>query len=296
VIENLLAGLSSGLVTAGIIAIATTGFSLQFGITNFLNVAYGDYLTLAAFLWYAFAVAIGMGALPGLIIALALTAVFSVICNRYLFRQISRRYKARPLVLMIVSLALSILIENFLLAFAGSGYFSVHFGSIRPIINADGFSMNVDQIIIILISVVAMFLLTWLLKGTRLGKSMRAMADDVVLAQASGINTRRTEDFTWIIVGLIASISGFVLVLNTASFNTSTGNALLWLIIPAAFVGGIGNPFGAMAGGALLGLVSGLASGLIGAQWDVVVAAAILLGVLLWRPQGIIAVVRGNIG
>ena len=139
-------------------------------------------------------------------------------------------------------------------------------------------------------------MLTWLLKGTRLGKSMRAMADDVVLAQASGINTRRTEDFTWIIVGLIASISGFVLVLNTASFNTSTGNALLWLIIPAAFVGGIGNPFGAMAGGALLGLVSGLASGLIGAQWDVVVAAAILLGVLLWRPQGIIAVVRGNIG
>ena len=95
--QNLLAGLSSGLVTAGIIALATTGFSLQFGMTNFLNVAYGDYLTLAAFLWYGFAIALGTGSFPGLIIALVFTALFSVACNRFLFRQISKRYKARQI-------------------------------------------------------------------------------------------------------------------------------------------------------------------------------------------------------
>lgn len=294
--QHLLSGLSSGLVTAAIICLATTGFSLQFGITSFLNVAYGDYLTLGAFFWYFFAVSIRMGVIAGLVVALCVTALCAALFNRALFRQISKRYRGRPLILMIVSLALSILIENVLLIFAGSGYFTVHFGSLRPIINSNGFILSLDQIIIIGVSVVVMFLLVWLLKMTRLGKAMRAMADDPVLAQASGINTRRLEDVTWIITGMIAAVAGFVLVLNTASFNTTTGNALLWLIIPAAFVGGIGNPYGAMAGGALLGIVDGLATGLIGSQYDIIVAAVILLAVLLYRPQGIISVVRGSIG
>lgn len=293
-LQQFLSGLGGGLLTAAIIALASTGFSLQFGITNFLNVAYGDYLTFAAFLWYGFAIAEGFGAVAGLVLAVALTAVFSILINRTIFRPIAKRHR-RPFLLMIVSLAVSILIENALLATAGSGFFTVHLGSNVPVVNSNGFILTPNGIAIIVIAVLVMLILSWILQRTRLGRAMRAMSDDPSLAQACGIDTRRIEDLTWLVAGVIAAVAGIVLVLSTASFSTTTGNSLLWLIIPAAFVGGIGNPYGAMAGGALVGLVDGITSGMIGAQYNVEIAAAILFLVLLLRPQGIIAVVRTRI-
>jgi branched-chain amino acid transport system permease protein/neutral amino acid transport system permease protein len=293
-LQQFLSGVSSGLLTAAIIALASTGFSLQFGITNFLNVAYGDYLTLGAFLWYSFAVAVRLGTVAGLVIAVLLTAVFAVLVNLAIFRPIARRHR-RPFLLMIVSLAVSILIENALLATAGSGYFTVHLGSSQPIVNANGFLLTPNGITIMVVAVAVMLILAWTLQRTRMGRAMRAMSDDRSLAQACGIDTRRIENLTWLVAGVIAAIAGIVLVLTTASFDTTTGNSLLWLIIPAAFVGGIGNPYGAMAGGALVGLVDGIVSGIIGAQFNVEIAAGILFLVLLLRPQGIVAVVRTRI-
>lgn len=293
-LQQFLSGLSSGLLTAAIIALASTGFSLQFGITNFLNVAYGDYLTFAAFLWYGFAIAVGFGTVAGLVVALAATAAFSVLVNLVIFRPIAKRHR-RPFLLMIVSLAVSILIENALLATAGSGYFTVHLGSSEPLVNANGFLLTPNGITIMAAAVAVMLILAWTLQRTRLGRAMRAMSDDPSLARACGIDTRRIENLTWLVAGLIAAVAGVVLVLSTTSFSTTTGNSLLWLIIPAAFVGGIGNPYGAMAGGALVGLIDGVVSGIIGAQYNVEIAAAILFLVLLLRPQGIIAVVRTRI-
>ncbi|HUY07803.1 MAG TPA: branched-chain amino acid ABC transporter permease [Acidimicrobiales bacterium] len=279
-----------GLVTISILALATVGFSLQFGITNFLNIAYGDLMTLAAYFWFTFAYRLHVGIWGAGIFALIAIAMVSVLLNRLLFQPILKR-GAAPFTLMVVTLGVSILILNGIVIFWGPLFFSVHISGNGPI-NLLGMQLTGNQIAIIVITAVLLVGLHLFLKNTLTGKSMRAMADDEQLTRACGIRVKRVQDVTWFLTGLIAGMAGFVLCIDTSAFNNSTGNSYLWLLIPAAFLGGLGNPYGAMAGAAVVGAAIELADRFLGAQFDVVAAMVVLFGVLLLRPQGIVAVVR----
>lgn len=279
-----------GLVTISILALATVGFSLQFGITNFLNIAYGDIMTLAAYFWFTFAYRLHVGIWGGGVLALLAIALVSVLLNRLIFRPILRR-GAAPFTLMVVTLGVSILILNGIVIFWGPLFFSVHTSGNGPV-NVLGMHLTGNQIAIIVATAVLLVGLHLFLTKTLLGKSMRAMADDEQLTRACGIRVSFVQDVTWFLTGLIAGLAGLVLSLDTAAFNNSTGNAYLWLLIPAAFLGGLGNPYGAMAGAAVVGAAIELADRFLGAQFDVVAAMVVLFGVLLLRPQGIVAVVR----
>lgn len=279
-----------GLVNAAILGLATVGFSLQFGITNFLNIAYGDFMTLGAYAWVSFSLRAHMGLWGGAIAAPIALAIFATILNRAFFRKVINR-GAQPFTMLIVSLGLSILIANGITIFWGPQFFSISTNG-NTFVSFLGMLMTENQIGIIIVTLFVMVTLHLVLKRTLIGKCMRAMSDDEQLMRVCGVRVIMVQDVTWVITGILAGLGGMAIALNASAFDSSSGNNYLWLLIPAAFVGGLGSPYGAMAGATIVGFSIELADRFLGPQYDIVAAMVILFAVLLVRPQGLVTVVR----
>jgi branched-chain amino acid transport system permease protein/neutral amino acid transport system permease protein len=276
-VSTLLPALGFGLVTASILAVAGVGFTLQFGVTNILNLAYGDIMTAAAFVAYLVTSA-------GISVWLA---VFSVLLNRGLYTQFVRR-GTRLFGMIIVTIAVSLIVQNSLLAIFGANFFSLKMA--RPAsVHLAGMVFTTIQLAIIGIAIVAMFGIHLLLRYTKLGKAMRATATDPDLARSCGIATDRVIDLAWALSGALCGLAGVILVLNVTAFTDTTGAQFLIPIIAVAVLGGIGQPYGAMLGALVIGIASELAAAVISPEYKDVVAFVILVIVLLARPQGILS-------
>ena len=275
-----------GLITASILAIAAVGFTLQFSVTNILNLAYGDIMTACAFAAYL-ANHAGVDIWISLIIAALFGAVFSMLINKFVYFQFVRR-GTRLFGMIIVTIAMSLIIQNILLAIFRPTFFSYktapgqsyHFGLLV---------FTGSQLAIIGIAIVAMLSVHLLMTRTRLGKAMRATATNPSLARSCGIATDQVIDVAWLLSGALCGIAGVVLVLNTATFTDVTGATFLVPIIAAAVLGGIGQPYGAMLGAVTIGLATEVSAAVINPAYKGVVAFAILILVLLVRPQGILS-------
>lgn len=279
--------LSTGLVSASVISIATVGFSLQFGITNYINIAYGDFLTIGAFLWYALAVGLKVELWTSAVLAVLATGVIAVAISRGVFAPILRKRATRPFILMIASFGLAVLLENLILAIYGSQYIAVPASANSYVINLAGFQLSGNQLVTIGSVLAVMLGIHYMLTRTKLGKAMRAMSDDEQLAQNCAINTKFITDWTWLVTGMIAGLAGCVLALQTVDVTDVSGSSELWLIIPAAFAGGIGSPYGAVAGATTLGMGVAFTDAYLGGQYDIIVGALMLGTVILLRPQGL---------
>jgi branched-subunit amino acid ABC-type transport system permease component len=153
------------------------------------------------------------------------------------------------------------------------------------------------QAIAIVVSVVAIALVGLLLSSTTLGRTMRAVADDRALAAVAGIDTGRVVLATWVLSGLLAALAGVLAGLVQSTFDPNFGFTLLLPVFAAVVLGGIGNPYGALAGGFLLGIVTELSTwdgfaGGVDPVYKPVVAFAVLIVVLLARPQGLLGRAR----
>ena len=275
-----------GLITASILAIAAVGFTLQFSVTNILNLAYGDIMTACAFAAYL-ANHAGVNIWISLVIAALFGAVFSLFLNRFVYFQFVRR-GTRLFGMIIVTIAVSLIIQNLLLAIFRPTFFSYEY-SLGPSYNFGGMIFTASQLAIIAIAVLAMLGVVLLMTQTRLGKAMRATATNPGLARSCGIATDRVIDAAWLLSGALCGIAGVAFVLNTATFSETTGASFLVPIIAAAVLGGIGQPYGAMLGAVTIGLASEVSAAIINPSYKGVVAFAILIVVLLVRPQGILS-------
>jgi branched-subunit amino acid ABC-type transport system permease component len=281
-----IAALGFGLVSASIIAIAAVGFTMQFGITNMINLAYGQVMIASAYATYALNhtgvniwVALVAGALFG--------AVMSFVLNRAVYAPFQR--KGTNLVgMVIISLAVGLLIANVMLPIVG--YYSVsyhvdtgstfHLGSI---------ALTGIQLLIMAVAVVTMLVIHGLLTLTRLGKAMRATAANPTLARNCGIPTRRVVDLAWLITGALCGIAGTVAGINSDSFSVANGSEFLIPIIAASVLGGAGHPYGAMIGAVIIGEMTEISAALISPQYKQVAAFAVLVLVMILRPQGLLA-------
>jgi branched-chain amino acid transport system permease protein/neutral amino acid transport system permease protein len=285
-VNQLMPAVGFGLITASILSIAAVGFSLQFSVTNILNLAYGDIMTASAFAAYI-ANHAGVNIWICVVIAAAFGAVFSMLLNRYVYFQFVRR-GTRLFAMIIVTIAVSLIIQNVLLAIFRPTFFSYQ-ASAGPSYNFGSMVFTASQLAIIGIAVAAMLAVHLLSTRTRLGKAMRATATNPSLARSCGIATDQVIDMAWLLSGALCGIAGVVLVLNTATFSEVTGANFLVPIIAAAILGGIGQPYGAMLGALTIGLASELAATLFSPSYKDVVAFGILIVVLLVRPQGILS-------
>lgn len=274
-----------GLVTASILSLAAVGFTLQFGVTNVLNLAYGEVMTASAFL--AYLVNRSVNIWLAMVVAGVAGGVISVAINRGIYTPFIRK-GTKLFGIVIVSLGLALVIQNTVLAISGPSFFSYRVGTSRnfKVFNTH---LNVQELAIIAIAIVAMLGVHLLLRYTRLGKAMRATAADASLARASGVPTPRVVNAAWFLSGVLCGVAGVALFLNTVSFTASTSSDFLVVIIAAAVLGGVGEPYGAMLGALVVGLATEVSAIWINPSYKTAVAFIVLSLVLLARPQGILA-------
>jgi branched-subunit amino acid ABC-type transport system permease component len=275
-----------GLVTTAVLAIASVGFTLQYAVTNVLNLAYGEVMTVGALTAY-YVNHQGGSIWLGLVAGAVSAAIVSVLLNRFVFTPFARR-GMKLFGMVVVAIAVSLIISNALLIIAGPSAFSYNFDA-GPTFRGLGMILTTEQLVVIGIAVVAMVAIRVLLTRTKLGRAMRATATDESLARACGISVSRVTDAAWLISGAMCGIAGVVLGMSVTGWGVFTAQGLLITIVAAAVVGGIGQPYGAMLGALLLGMATSMVAGYYNPAYRDVSAFLILVLFLLFRPQGILA-------
>ncbi|MGH9102592.1 MAG: branched-chain amino acid ABC transporter permease [Acidimicrobiales bacterium] len=283
--SGLVEAVGFGIVTASILALAAVGFTMQFGITNIFNLSFANVMALAAFVAWSIDTATGSIWLA-VVVAIAVGATVSVLINRLILQPfIHRGQKAFGMI--IVTFALSLLVEYGVVIVWGEGQVSYTVRQATGSSHILGFLLTPSQLAVIIGAVVAMVAMRVLLKRTKLGKAMRATAVNPALAGSCGIRTGRVVDLAWGISGALAGASGVAFGLDTASFSAYTHEGLLVLIVAAAVLGGIGQPYGAMAGALVIGVAVEVSAYWVSPAYKDVVAFVILGAVLLLRPRGL---------
>jgi branched-subunit amino acid ABC-type transport system permease component len=285
-VDLYVAAFGFGLVGMSVIAIAAVGFTMQFGITNMINLAYGEVMISSAYVAYYLNKA-GISIWLGMVAGALFGAMFSFLLNRIVYAPFLRKGTA-PIGMVIVSLAVSLMIANLLLPIVG--YYSVSYqDTTGGLLRAGGIVLTTNQIAIIGVAVVLMLLIHGLLRYTRLGKAMRATAANPTLARNCGIPTQRVIDAVWLITGALCGLAGVVAAMNSDSFAIANGAGFLITALAAAVLGGAGQPYGAMIGAVIIGMVTELSAAAWSPEYKEVVAFGILVLVMVLRPQGLLA-------
>jgi branched-chain amino acid transport system permease protein/neutral amino acid transport system permease protein len=274
-----------GLVSSASLLLGAAGFTIQFGVTNIFNLAYGTVMTVGMFTAYIVNVDAGSSIWIALLCGALAGGVVSWFLNACVFVPLRRR-RVSQWAITVVTFALSWIIGGLLLAAGGTqtrtytqpNYSSLHFL---------GLTLTTQQVVIMGVSVTAMVALHLLLRYTRLGKQMRATAANPELARTSGIRTARVTSVAWALAGLLCGAAGVTEAINLGSFDTTTGSTLFFFMIAAAVFGGVGQVYGAMLGAVVIGMSTELAA-IVSPNLKDVIAFALLAATLLVRPNGLI--------
>lgn len=285
----------NGLVTGSIIAITAVGLTLIYGILRIVNFAHGEYLTVGAFAAFAANVTWGGSIFAATVFAMLVTVAVGLSLEFVLWRPM-RRKGAGVVSLFITSIGLALVLRH--VVFLGWGArprrYSVDVFQVYSI----GFlRLSLSQIAVMAVALTTIIAVGVGLARTRVGKSMRAVSDSPELASVSGIDVDRVAAYTWILAAGLAGLGGVLQGLVQNSFNPNMGFTLLLPIFAAVILGGVGSAYGALAGGLALGAVmelstwDALAGGLSGV-YKPAVAFAVLILLLLFRPQGVFGKAR----
>ena len=277
--------LGFGIIVAGVLLVATVGFTLQYAISGVFNLAYGSIMAVAMLIAYLFN-SHGISIWVCTVIVAVVGAVLTWLLERGVVRPMLAR-GATTWVMMIVTFAVGIIISSVILGSWGPGYSSYTLPGGNHKIGSLQFTT--DQFWIVLIALVAAVAVWLLLHRTQLGRAMRGTATNPVLARSCGIRTERILGLTWLGSGALCGVGGALLAVDIGSFTYNSWENFLPLIIAAAIVGGIGSPGGAMAGAVLIGVVSSVASGFLTPVYQDVIALSILVVAMLVRPRGLFA-------
>jgi branched-chain amino acid transport system permease protein/neutral amino acid transport system permease protein len=280
-----LASVGFGLVTASVLAIAAVGFTLQFGVTDVLNLAYGAIMIFGAFLAYLVNEN-GVSVWLGLLVSMAACSAGSVLVNTVVYTPFQRR-GVDPITMVIVSLGVTLIVEFGVEAVAGGVPVSYTLGN-GPTFSAGALSLTGVQLVIMAIAVATMAGVHVLLRYTKLGKAMRATAANRNLARNCGIRTGRVITATWALTGALCGLAGTVFAIDAGSFDATSTDVFLVLILAAVFLGGPGQPYGAMLGALVIGLATEVSATVIPADYKYVIAFVVLLIMLGVRPTGLL--------
>ena len=311
----------AGAVIGSIYALGAIGVTLVFGILRFAHFAHADVMTVGAFV--AFVGAVLLGGQPQLLglpwaftilpVAMAATALVAVGLDRVFYKPL-RDAGARPVVLVMASIGVTLMIQGLVRLFAGPRARTMYIAERKDVYRFDVLGERITitepQILLLVVTLVCVVALGLFLSRSRLGKAMRAVSDNPDLARVSGISVDAVVRVTWIIAGGLAAIAGTMLALDVTLKPDLSFNILL-PIFAATIVGGIGQPFGAVAGGFLIGFSETLAVfnwgvlfralnrltpewmdlpervQIVPSEYKLMVPFVILIAVLIVRPTGI---------
>jgi len=289
--ERLLNRMVSGLKVGLLVALASIGLSLIFGVTGLVNFAHSEMVAFGAVI--ALVLESSMGLTGGLFpIAVLLAVVIGGFLGLFLEKGIFgplRRKKMTNISLMVVSIGLAFLMRYLMLIYHGAEPKTYTSFKIQTGVSLGPIELPPKDYYIISIAFATLVAVGILLQRTRLGTSMRAVSDNPALAESSGIDVNRTIMWVWIFGSALAGMGGIMIGL-TQVVEWQMGEKILLLIFAAVTLGGLGTAYGAMVGGIAIGLASETSTFWLDNDLKFLIALAVLIVILLVRPQGILGI------
>ncbi|MBA2370195.1 MAG: branched-chain amino acid ABC transporter permease [Chloroflexi bacterium] len=293
-----------GIANGAVIALIALGYTLVYGIIELINFAHGDLFMLGSFVALTVVGALGFTAFGAttatpawlaILIALIAAAVFCGILNVIIERVAYRRLRHAPRLAPLIS-AIGV---SFILLTAGlywKGPSPQNFPNLIPDFDIlrDVFGIrtivqfNLKEIFVVATAIPLMIVVTLFIRRTKMGKAMRAVAQDREMAGMVGIDVDRVISFTFLLGGLLAGAAGLIYGLFNENTSFNLGFSAGLKAFTAAVLGGIGNVAGAMLGGFLLGILGSLTVFYIDARWEQVVVFSVLVLILVFRPRGLL--------
>jgi branched-chain amino acid transport system permease protein len=274
----------NGLTLGSIYALGAVGLTLVYGILKLVNFAHGDFLTFGAYMAFLVNVTWGAPLVVAVFWAMAMTALLGVLFERLMWGPM-RAKRAGLLQLLLMSIGLAFVLRSTIQWFWGTEIRTLDVNVVDTVTFL-GLRIGRTELIVIVVGVAVLVAVALMLRYSLLGKRMRALADDIDLAETAGIDTKRVILYTWLFAGALAGLAG-VLSGALTNLQPELGFQLLLGLFAAVVLGGIGNPFGALTAGLLLGVITEWSTLLIEPRWKVTVAFVALIIALVIRPQGI---------
>ena len=280
--------LINGLIIGSVYALIALGFTIVYKTVKFFNFAHGVVFAAGAYIAYTFTISLGINLIASFFFASVLAGGIGLAIDRLVYFPL-RRQKASNLVFLLASFGVFVFIQNLIQLIYGAQILTLRTGPVKEGHHILGAVITDTQILIIGASVVLSVALWLFVQRTKLGKAMRAVADDPVAASVVGINPEMVIMAVFFIGSALAGAAGILISLETNLQPTMGFNAILKGII-ASIIGGIGSIPGAVLGGYFLGLAENLGIWKIQSGWKDAIAFAILIAFLLVRPGGILGV------
>jgi branched-chain amino acid transport system permease protein/neutral amino acid transport system permease protein len=287
-----------GIALGGILSLGSIGLTLTYGVLKFPNFSHGALITIGAYIALAVVNAVphsaplrplsfGWDFLLGLVVSMPVTGIVAVICDRIIFRRL-RIQKSSVVLFAMASLGLAFVLRSLLYLIWGPAFRFYYHGRANPALHLPlGIRVQADKFFALGLALLLMVLMYLLLTRTKMGKAMRATADNPDLAKVRGIDTERVVAWTWLIGGGLAA-SGGVLFGLASQLRPEMGFITILLpVFAAVILGGIGNAFGALVGALIIGIAWELTAAAMAPTYGPGVAFGIMILMLVIRPQGL---------
>jgi len=280
--------LVNGLIAGSIYALVALGFSVIYRTVKFFHFAHGAVYTAGAYMAYTLAIQLRVHFVIAFFLSMLFAAVLGVLIDRSVYSPL-RRKKTSNLIFLLASFGVFVFLQNLFQLIYGAQILSLRTGPVTEGYHIFSAVITPTQITILVVSIALMFALWAFIMKTKLGKAMRAVADDPVAANVVGINPERIILLSFVIGSALAGAAGVLIAFETNIEPTMGFSAILKGII-ASIIGGIGSIPGAMFGGFFLGMAENLGIAWISSGWKDAIAFAILIIFLLIRPRGIFGI------
>ena len=282
-----LSNLCSGISLGSVYAIIALGYTMVYGIAKMLNFAHGDIIMIGAYISFSVIQYLALPPLLSVIIAVIVCTLLGLTIERLAYKPLRQ---APSLAVLITAIGMSYLLQNAALLIWGANPKSfrtvVGLGSITLFDGA--LSISSESVVTVIVCVIVMIVLTLFINRTKMGKAMRAVAEDKGAAELMGINVNRTISVTFAIGSALAAIAGVLLCSSYPTLQPTTGSMPGIKAFTAAVFGGIGSVPGALIGGLLLGIIEVLGRAYVSTELGDAFAFAVLIIVLLVRPTGLL--------
>ena len=298
--ETLVQQIINGLVLGSMYALVALGYTMVYGIINLINFAHGEVLMVGALTSWTVITVLTDSGLPGwlmlllsLIAAIVVCSVLNFTIEKIAYRPLRNAPRLAPL---ITAMGMSLLLQTLAMIIWKPNYKPYPILLPSEPFHIGGAVINTTQILILVSTAVVLIGLTWLVNRTRLGRAMRATAENPRVAGLMGVRPDMVISATFVIGAALAALAGVMYAANYGSVQHTMGFLPGLKAFTAAVFGGIGNLAGAMVGGVLLGLIESLGAGYIGAltggvlgsHYQDIFAFIVLILVLTLRPQGLL--------
>ena len=278
--------LINGIIAGSIYALIAIGFTVIYRTVKFFHFAHGVVYTAGAYFAYTLIISLGFNFALSFFLSIVVAGILGIAIDRFVYYPL-RQQNASNLIFLLASFGVFIFLQNLIQLIYGAQILTIRTGPIKEGHHFLGAVITDIQILILVVSIVLMIFLWLFIQKTKLGKAMRAVADDPVAANVVGINPERMIRTSFAIGSALAGAAGILISFETNIVPTMGFSALLKGII-ACIIGGIGSIPGAVLGGFFLGLAENLGIWQISAGWKDCIAFVILIIFLLIRPWGIL--------